>query len=122
MQIPTLGLLALLHAIGGAAALGLYTVPLGLPDGNYVTDGTIDAKTGYVKYTYLGPVEHQSFDADTNTTESTAGLARRATVNCNGRGAGDSVSGVINGFASYWGGKDVSSYSSFWTTQGSSRA
>jgi hypothetical protein len=122
MQTTILGLLTLLHVIGGAAELGSYVIPSDLPDGHYASNGSIDAKTGFMTYTYLGPIDHDSLDADTDMTESAAGLERRATVNCNGRAAGDSVSAVVNGFANYWGGRDISSYGSVWTTGGSSRA
>ncbi|KAM7185881.1 hypothetical protein V8F33_012147 [Rhypophila sp. PSN 637] len=92
----------LLCATGGAAApaaeaaaagpavrsLGPITLPEGLPDGFYESDGSLDPETGYSTYEYLGPL-----DADVPTVIETSpnALERRATVNCVGRGAGNSV-------------------------------
>ncbi|KAM7213673.1 hypothetical protein V8F06_010931 [Rhypophila decipiens] len=89
-------------ATGGAAApaaeataagpavrsLGPVTLPEGLPDGFYESDGSFDPETGYSTYEYLGPLDA---DAPTVNVTSPNALERRATVNCVGRSAGNSV-------------------------------
>ncbi|KAK3381143.1 hypothetical protein B0H63DRAFT_523877 [Podospora didyma] len=118
-----LTLLAFLGAAGTAAA-GKLAFPDNLPDGHYVGDGTVDPKTGYARYTYLGPIDHEAvanYTARRSDAASSSVLGKRATVNCNGRNAGDSVSTVISGFASFW---DNKQFSGKWakTTAGSSQA
>jgi len=90
MGIKALSLLAifLLNTTGGAAAVVSPRLPAGLPDGHYTGDGTIDPKTGYLQYTYLGPIDYDAVDkyiAATALTDSSASLVRRLTVNCYGR-------------------------------------
>ncbi|KAK0725832.1 hypothetical protein B0H67DRAFT_642202 [Lasiosphaeris hirsuta] len=130
MIAPALSLLTLLalHAAGGAAAPASTAImlPEGLPDGHYEGDGSIDPATGFSRYTYVGPIDYEAVANYTAaiaaaSTTSTDALVRRATVNCNGRSAGDSTGSVQNAFASNWDGKD---FSGKWakTTQGSSQA
>ena len=121
MHPNVLALLAVLGAAGSAAA-GKLAFPNNLPDGHYVGDGTVDPKTGFARYTYLGPIDHEAVANYTATTAAAAAhLGKRATVNCNGRNAGDSVSTVLSGFASFW---DNKQFSGKWakTTAGSSQA
>jgi len=126
MGIKKLSVLAvlLINATGGSAGvISPASLPAGLPDGHYTGDGTIDPKTGYLSYTYLGPIEDGAQDnyVATSAESSANPLVRRVVVNCNARSAGDSVDPVQAAFASYWGGQKLNNY---WvrTTQGSSMA
>lgn len=127
MVLPTFSLFAmfLLHATGGAAAAtaktGVVALPEGLPDGHYKSDGTINPKTGFTSYTYLGPIDHEA--VANFTARRDIELVRRATVQCSGHDAGDSVWAVETGFASFWDQQVLNGHRIWaWTTQGSSRA
>ncbi|KAK3338664.1 hypothetical protein B0T25DRAFT_574904 [Lasiosphaeria hispida] len=127
IEIFSLGLLAalLLNATGGAAGLITLNLPSDLPDGHYIGDGTLDTNTGFAKFTYVGAIDYDyaviNYTAATTSAESSAAIMRRATVNCNGRAAGDYADSVQKEFAKYWNGK---TFSGAWarTTQGGSQA
>jgi hypothetical protein len=124
MAIKALSFLAilLLNATGGVAGVISPRLPAGLPDGHYMGDGSIDPKTGLLQYKYLGPIDYDAVDKYVAaSTDPSASLFRRLTVNCYGRTAGDSVDGAQAAFASYWGGKQLNNY---WvrTTQGGTMA
>ncbi|KAH8900849.1 hypothetical protein GQ53DRAFT_801279 [Thozetella sp. PMI_491] len=120
MQVTAFSLVAILNAVGGAMA-GQYIFPPGLPDGNYATNGSVDTKTGFTTYTYLGPINSEGLDGDVEAVTHSTGLARRNPINCNGHLAGDSVFIAEKEFVIQWGGVEAPP-GAFWTIVGSTIA
>ncbi|ETS77184.1 hypothetical protein PFICI_11058 [Pestalotiopsis fici W106-1] len=112
-----------LFALGSATAAHL-RLPEGLPDGHYSGDGTIDPKTGFARYKYLGPIDEYALRNRTLESRNEERIGSRDSWNgikCNGRGAGDSVSIAQQAFAAHF---DGYTFSNKWvkTFKGSTQA
>ncbi|KAF7526497.1 hypothetical protein G7054_g10759 [Neopestalotiopsis clavispora] len=115
-----------LFALGSVTAATL-RLPQGLADGHYSGDGTIDPKTGFAQYTYLGPIDDDALDNITlkDRGEDSGDLvyARGPTtgIKCNNRGSGDSVSAAQKAFVQKY---DGVKFSDAWrkTLKGSTQA
>ena len=102
-------------------------LPENLPDGHYVSDGTIDAKTGLASYTFVAPIDWAKVATVTaSLSEPASGAAadrkRAEGAKCNGRGAGDKMAAAQNAFVSAWDGYLGQHQHAFWSSVGTSRA